>query len=358
MSFSVVARDPKSFARAGIFQTPHGIVHTPAFMPVATKGTVKTIHVEELVQMGTEAIIANALHLHMRPGEDVLAHHGGLHTYMRWEGTLFTDSGGFQMIRKSFGIKTREEGITFRNFYNGTQEEFTPEYCLEVQKKIGSDVAMLLDECPVHDADEKSLQAAVDRTLRWAKRGIAHGRKLEIPNLFVITQGGVNADLRRYCGEELAKLNPEGFGIGGLSIGESKEAMAEVLNATTHTLPEDKPRYLMGVGSIDEIRTAVASGVDIFDSVFPTQCARHGTIFSSEGRYNLKGEKLNRDREPLDPNCNCPVCLKYTRGYINHLHRESEILGLHLTSLHNVFFVLDAVRKIRSEILHADSLKG
>ncbi len=350
MSFKIVAKDPKSGARLGSFVTPHGEVKTPVFMPVATKGSVKTVSPGELHEMGTQAIIANALHLHVRPDENKIAAAGGLHKFMQWDGTIFTDSGGFQVIRKAFGIKITEEGLNFRDFYSGAARLYTPELCMEVQKKIGSDIAMLLDDCPFHDATPEKIKDVTDRTVRWAKRGIAKGRELGIPNLFAIAQGGTNFDLRKECIEKLLELNPDGFGIGGLSIGEPKPEMMRILSETTHMLPEDKPRYLMGVGSVNELLDSIALGVDVFDSVFPTQCARHGTIFTREGRYNMKGAKLENDFRPLDEGCQCMACKSYTRSYVNHLLREGEMFGMRLASIHNLHFLLDLVKEAREAI--------
>lgn len=339
-------------ARAGILHTPHGDVPTPAFMPVATKGSVKTVTFEELEALGARAIIANALHLFLRPGIDTLKRVGGLHAMMRWPRTIFTDSGGFQILREGFQIKLKDEGLHFRDFYSGAKLVYTPETCMEVQKAIGSDVAMLLDDCPAHDAPRDRVTEAIERTLRWAERGIRKGRELGIPLLFAITQGGTNLDFRKWCTEELEKLSPDGYGIGGLSIGESKEDMIRILDESTHLLPADKPRYLMGVGSAEELLTAVEHGVDIFDSVFPTQCARHGTIFTREGRYNMRGAKLERDDRPLDPSCGCWTCRTYSRSYINHLLRVKEMLGMRLTTIHNLHYMQSLVRRAREAILN------
>lgn len=349
--FTIEAKDKNSSARAGVLHTKHGDALTPLFMPVATKGSVKTISPDELKTLETQAIIANALHLFMRPGEKILEHHGGLHKFMRWDGPIFADSGGFQIIRKSFKMKKCDEGLKFRNFYDGSHILYTPEMCMDVNKALGSDVAMLLDDCPTHDVKKHKLMEEVQRTIDWAKRGINHGRKLGIPLIFAITQGGTDSEVRKWCTEELLKLEPDGFGIGGLSIGESKEEMIRVLNESTHTIPESNPRYLMGVGSIEEMLEAIACGVDVFDSVFPTQCARHGTIFATTGRYNMRKQKLETDKRPLDENCHCPVCKNYSRAYINHLLRVQEMLGMRLASFHNIYYILNIVRQIRLSIL-------
>ena len=351
MSFSVEARDRGTAARAGTLRTPHGEVSTPCFMPVATKGTVKTLSVEELRDLGTEAVIANALHLHIRPGEAALEKAGGLHRFMRWDGTLFTDSGGFQILRKNFNIRRSDEGLSFRDFFNGSMRLFTPEKCMQVQRSIGADVAMLLDDCPAHDARPAAVREATERTVLWARRGMEEGRRLGIPQVFAIVQGGRDPDLRRWCTEKLLELEPDGFGIGGLSIGESKEDMMRALFESARLIPESKPRYLMGVGSFRELLNSIALGIDVFDSAFPTQCARHGTIFTREGRYNMRGRRLEDDGRPLDESCSCSTCLNYTRSYVNHLLREKEMLGMRLASIHNLHVILDAVRRAREAIL-------
>lgn len=351
MPFKIECIDKNTKARAGILQTGHGDFLTPAFMPVATKGSVKTLSVNELESIGTEVIIANALHLHIRPGEKNLESSGGLHRFMRWNKTIFTDSGGFQIIRKNFNIRKSEEGLKFRDFFNGSQRLFTPEMCMEIQKSIGSDIAMVLDDCPLHDAKEPQVKETTERTIRWAKRGIQHGRQIGVPQIFAIVQGGTNFELRQQCTDQLIELNPDGFGIGGLSIGESKTKMIEILTKTTDLLPSEKPRYLMGVGSPKELIDSIALGIDIFDSAFPTQCARHGTILGSNGRYNMRGLNFENDERPLDEKCLCEVCQNYSRSYINHLLREKEMLGMRLTSIHNLYFVLNLIRQARKSIL-------
>lgn len=320
-------------------------------MPVATKATVKTLSTEELKEISAEVIITNALHLHIRPGEKVIERFGGIHPFMSWEGPIFSDSGGFQIIRKNFNIKKSDEGLKFRDFFNGSSRLYTPEMAMEIQKALGTDITMLLDDCPVYDAPKKKIKEATERTVLWAKKEIEYGRKLGLQNIFAIVQGGCDFELRKWCTEELKKLNPDGYGIGGLSIGESKEKMLKTLLETTSLLPEEKPRYLMGVGSVKELIECIAMGIDIFDSAFPTQCARHGTIFTASGRYNMCKAKLNEDERALDENCACKVCKNYSRAYINHLLREKEMLGMRLASYHNLYFILNLVRSAREAIV-------
>ncbi len=359
MPFKIISRDSATQARAGILATGHGEIKTPAFMPVATKGSVKTVSVEELRQIGAEMIISNALHLYVRPGEKNMARSGGLHKFMQWDGAIITDSGGFQIIRDGFNIKISDEGLHFKDYYNGAKRLYTPEICMDMHKAIGADVAMLLDDCPKHDAAPSKVREATQRSVDWAKRGVEYGRKIGVPQIFAITQGGTDSKLRAWCTEQMEKLDPDGYGIGGLSIGESKEDMMRLLSESTHLLPEHKPRYLMGVGSIRELLDSIALGVDIFDSTFPTQCARHGTIFTHDGRFNMRGQKLEEDDRPLDEKCGCSVCQKYSRSYINHLLREHEMLGMRLASLHNLYLILNLVRDARQAILDGryDSFK-
>jgi queuine tRNA-ribosyltransferase len=351
MSFKIESEDRLTEARAGALKTAHGEVPTPAFMPVATKGTVKTLSVGELEEIGAQALISNALHLHIRPGEKNIENSGGLHKFMRWDKTIFTDSGGFQIIRKNFKIKKADEGLRFRDFFNGSMRLYTPETCMEIQKSLGSDVAMLLDDCPAHDAYLSTIRVTAERTVLWAGRGLRRGREIGVPQIFAITQGGTDFEMRRWCIEKLLQLDPDGFGIGGLSIGESKQDMMKILEETTCLLPREKPRYLMGVGSVNELLDSIALGIDIFDSAFPTQCARHGTIFTREGRYNMRGQRLETDFSPLDESCSCQVCKNYTRSYVNHLLREKEMLGMRLASIHNLYFILNIVRKARHAII-------
>ncbi|GFO97847.1 queuine trNA-ribosyltransferase [groundwater metagenome] len=348
--FELIHTDKNTGARAGKLRTNHGMIDTPAFMPVATKGTVKTITPEELHEMGTQALISNAFHLLLAPGMEVIRRAGGLHKFMHWERAIFTDSGGFQMIRKDFPFKITDEGFTYKNPSDGKKYSYTPETCLENQKVIGSDVAMILDECPAYGSDHSAIEASTERTIRWAERAKSIEQN---PGqlFFAILQGGTFAELRKKCAEELVEMDFDGYGIGGLSIGEPKDIMNEVLKSSVPLVPEDKPRYLMGVGSPVELLSAIEAGVDIFDSAFPTRNARHQTLMTSRGNIDIVRAKFIMDFAPIDENCDCCTCRNYTRAYLHHLFKESELLALRLASIHNLHFMQWIVWGAREAIL-------
>ncbi|MFZ2412027.1 MAG: tRNA guanosine(34) transglycosylase Tgt [Candidatus Methanoperedens sp.] len=348
--YELIHTDKNTGARAGKLITNHGVVDTPAFMPVATKATVKTLTPEELYDMGTQALISNAFHLLLAPGMEVIRRAGGLHKFMNWERAVFTDSGGFQMIRKDFPFKITDEGITYKNLRDGKKYSYTPEICLENQKLLGSDVAMILDECPAYGREYSVVEASVKRTIHWANRAKNveqnHGQLF-----FAILQGGTFAELRRRCAEELVAMDFDGYGIGGLSIGEPKEIMNDVLKHSVPLVPEDKPRYLMGVGSPVELLEAIESGVDIFDSAFPTRNARHQTLMTSKGSIDIARSKYALDFAPVDDECGCYTCKNFTRAYLHHLFKESELLALRLASIHNVHYLQSLVKAAREAIL-------
>lgn len=348
--YELVNSEKKTKARAGKLMTNHGIIDTPAFMPVATKGTVKTLTPDELYIMGTEALISNAFHLLLSPGMDVIHRAGGLHRFMNWDRAIFTDSGGFQMIRKDFLFKITDEGITYKNPRDGKKYSYTPEICLKNQKFLGSDVAMILDECPAYGSEYGVIEASAKRTVHWAERS-RNVEQNEGQLFFAILQGGTFADLRKNCAEELIEMDFDGYGIGGLSIGEPKEVMNDVLRLSVPLIPEDKPRYLMGVGSPVEILDAIESGIDIFDSAFPTRNARHGTLMTSKGNIDIARSKFALDFSPVDADCGCYTCKKYTRAYLHHLFKESELLALRLASIHNLHFVQSIIKGAREAIL-------
>ncbi len=343
--FKIIAEE--GGARLGTLKTKHGELETPFFMPVATKATVKTLTPEDLKDCDVRVLISNSLHLFLRPGLEVLEEHGGLHEFMRFPGAIFTDSGGFQMIRKGFFVGADKEGITFRSPYDGKKYKFTPEFSKEVQMRIGSDVAMMLDYCAEYPASYEEAKKSVLLTSMWAERFPKNTTK---QLSFGIVQGSVYEDLREKSARDLEKMDFDGYGIGGLSIGEPKNVMHRMVEIVTGILPKEKPRYLMGVGSPLEIIESVMRGVDIFDSVFPTRNGRHGTAITSQGMLNLRKSEFKNDNRALDEECSCYTCENFTRAYLHHLIREKEILGMHLLSLHNVCFMIEFMKRIREEI--------
>jgi queuine tRNA-ribosyltransferase len=336
-AFRIRALDRETRARLGRLETAHGDIETPAFLPVATKGGVKTLSAAEVSQIGVQALIANAFLLSLKPGLPVLEKAGGLHRFMGWEGSLFTDSGGYQILRKDFLLAIGKKGITFRSPFDRSRRLLTPEGCIEIQERMGSDVAMILDDCPPFGSSYEREAESVARTASWAKTcSSLHQREDQL--LFGIVQGGTFPDLRGESARELAALGFDGYGIGGLSIGESKAEMARVLDATIPYLPEEKPRYLMGLGSPVELLGAVSQGIDLFDSAFPTRNARHNTAYTPTGPLPLRKARFSEDFLPLEEGCPCPACRESTRAYIHHLLRVDEPLGARLLTLHNLSF--------------------
>ncbi len=341
--------DKNSGARYGILQTPHGDYETPMFMPVGTLATVKTLSPEELYDMGSQVILANTYHLHLRPGEDIVAKAGGVQNFMNYKGAMLTDSGGFQVfsLAKKRGIS--EEGVTFKSHLNGDKIFFSPEIVMEIEQKLGADIAMSFDECIPYPATYEYVKDSTLRTLRWAKRGKdVHTR--EDQALFGIVQGGDYQDLRKYCAEELVKMDFDGYAIGGTSIGEPKEVCYRMIDYAISNLPIDKPRYLMGVGSLDYILIGIEKGIDMMDCVLPTRIARHGTLMTHNGRINIKNTKYKEDFTPLDSECNCYTCRNYTKAYLRHLYVSDEAFGKRLLSIHNVSFLLEITKKAREAI--------
>jgi len=336
-------------ARYGILHTPHGDVEVPMFMPVGTLATVKTLSPEEIQELGAGVILANTYHLHLRPGEDIVEKAGGIHKFMNYNGPILTDSGGFQVFSLMENRKINEEGVIFKNHLNGSRLEFTPEKVIAIQEKIGADIIMSFDECMAYPVEHKYAQASVERTLRWAKRGLeAHVRKDQA--LFGIVQGSDFGDLRRLSATELAKMDFPGYSIGGTSIGEPKDVFIKMVEQSVKYLPHDKPRYLMGVGSIDFLLEGIERGVDMFDCVLPTRIARHGALMTSNGRVNIRDAKYKEDFSPLDANCDCYTCRNYTRAYLRHLYVSEEIFGKRLLSIHNVRFLISLMEKAREAI--------
>jgi len=346
--FDVIAKDGS--ARAGVLRTAHGEVRTPVFMPVGTKGTVKSVSPGELVDLGTQILLGNTYHLHFRPGDELVADLGGLHAFMAWDGPILTDSGGFQVFSlRDTLLAVDDDGVTFRSVYDGAATRFTPELAQQIQRNLGSDIAMCLDVVPPADVSRAALEDAVRRTTDWA------GRQRDLPRAdgelrFAINQGGTDAELRRRSVEELVALDFDGNAIGGLAIGEEREPMFETTAAAAALLPEDKPRYFMGIGDAEGILRVIEAGVDMFDCVLPTRTARTGSALTWEGRLNLRNARFARDERPLDETCACPACSTFTRAYIRHLVNQDELLGLRLLSLHNLRFLLDLTGAARQAI--------
>ncbi|QFK72322.1 tRNA guanosine(34) transglycosylase Tgt [Pradoshia sp. D12] len=337
-------------ARLGRVHTPHGTFETPAFMPVGTLATVKTMSPEELKQMGANIILGNTYHLWLRPGTEVIKAAGGLHKFMNWDRAILTDSGGFQVFSLSQFRKIEEEGVHFRNHLNGDKLFLSPEKAMEIQNILGSDIMMAFDECPPYPATHEYMKKSVERTSRWAERCLNAHERPNDQGLFGIVQGGEYEDLRRQSASDLVSLDFPGYAIGGLSVGEPKDVMNRALEFTTPLLPSNKPRYLMGVGSPDSLIDGAIRGVDMFDCVLPTRIARNGTLMTSEGRLVVKNAKYSMDFGPLDPNCDCHVCKAYSRAYIRHLIRCDETFGIRLTSYHNLYFLLNLMEQVRQAI--------
>ena len=353
-TFAITAQD--GAARSGVLRTAHGEVRTPAFMPVGTKATVKTVDPVELRELGAEVVLGNAYHLHFRPGEELIAELGGLHAFMGWDGAILTDSGGFQVFSlRDTLLEVDDDGVTFRSVYDGAPERFTPEVAARVQELLGSDIAMCLDICSPAGVSRAELEEAVRRTTLWAER------QRDLPRApgqlrFGITQGGLDDELRRRSSDELVGLDFDGYAIGGLSVGEHREPMFEATTTAAAFLPEDKPRYFMGIGDPEGVLEVIARGVDMFDCVLPTRTARTGSALTREGRLNLRNAGFARDERPLEEGCTCPACARFSRAYIRHLVNQQEILGLRLLSLHNLRFLLDLVAGAREAIERGEFL--
>jgi queuine tRNA-ribosyltransferase len=346
--FTVTATD--GAARAGVLRTAHGDVPTPAFMPVGTKATVKTLDPDEVRALGADILLGNTYHLHFRPGEDLIAELGGLHRFMAWDGPILTDSGGFQVFSLRDTIAAvDDDGVTFNSVYDGALARFTPESVAECQARLGSDIAMCFDICPPVDVTRSELAEAVRRTTLWATRQLAAPRA-EGQLLFGITQGAADPELRRRSIFELAELGFDGHALGGLAIGEERSVMFDTTAWSAELLPEDKPRYFMGIGDPEGVLEVIERGVDMFDCVLPTRTARTGSALTWQGRLNLRNAQFARDPRPLDEECTCPACARFTRAYIRHLINQQELLGLRLLSLHNLRFLLELTANARAAI--------
>ncbi len=349
IKYEKLKQDSKTNARHGKLYTNYGVVETPMFMPVGTQATVKTLSPEELKEIHSGVILSNTYHLWLRPGEDVVHKAGGLHQFMNYDGPILTDSGGFQVFSLADKKNITEEGVLFKSHINGEKLFLTPEKSIEIQNKLDSDIAMSFDECIPYPADYEYAKQSTERTLRWAKRGKAV-HKNENQSLFGIVQGGEYEDLRRWSAEETVKLGFDGYSIGGTSVGEDKPTMYKMIDDAIQYLPEDKPRYLMGVGDPIDILEGVERGVDMFDCVLPTRIARHGNAFTHHGKINLKNAKYKEDFTPLEEGCDCYACKHYTKAYIRHLIVANETFGQRLLSIHNLRFLIKLVEDLREAI--------
>jgi queuine tRNA-ribosyltransferase len=347
-ALTITARE--GAARAGVLRTSHGEIPTPAFMPVGTKATVKTVDPDELRALGTNVLLGNTYHLHFRPGEDLIAELGGLHRFMAWEGPILTDSGGFQVFSlRDTIVATDDDGVTFRSVYDGAPARFTPELVAGIQAKLGSDIAMCLDICAPVDVSRRDLEDAVRRTTLWARRQRAAPRA-DGQHVFGIAQGASDPELRRRSIEDIAELDFDGYALGGLAIGEERPLMFETTAWAAELLPVDKPRYFMGIGDPEGVLEVIDRGVDMFDCVLPTRTARTGSALTWTGRLNLRNARYARDPRPLDADCGCPACARFSRAYLRHLINQNELLGLRLLSLHNLRFLLELTANARAAI--------
>jgi len=337
-------------ARLGKVHTPHGTFDTPMFMPVGTLASVKTMSPETLKDMNAQIILSNTYHLWLRPGEDIIQEAGGLHKFMNWDRPILTDSGGFQVFSLSDMREIKEEGVHFRHHLSGEKLFFSPEKAMAIQNALGSDIMMVLDECPPYPASFEYMKQSVERTSRWAERSLQAHIRPEHQGLFGIIQGGEYEELRKQSARDITSLGFPGYAVGGLSVGESKKVMNEVLEFTTPLMPSDKPRYLMGVGSPGSLIEGAMRGIDMFDCVLPTRIARNGTCMTSNGRLVVRNATFARDFNPIDPNCDCYTCKNYTRAYVRHLINCNETFGFQLTTYHNLYFLLNLMEQVRTAI--------
>ena len=377
--FEIIA-ETEAGGRRAQFHLPHRTIQTPIFMPVGTAGTVKAVTQDTLESLGAEIILGNTYHLYLRPGHELVRRLGGLHRFISWPRAMLTDSGGFQVFSLSALRKVSDEGVRFRSHLDGSSHFFTPEHSMDVQIALGADVAMAFDECTEYPADRSPAEESLRLTMAWAQRSLSHFRahRNEVPwlgvplvprtwgpgrdtthtesafgaqNLFGIVQGGMYTDLRRQCAERLIEMDFDGYAIGGLSVGEPRALTLEMIAEVLPLLPKDKPRYVMGVGYPDEIEQYARMGVDMMDCVLPTRAARHGLLFTSEGRLNIKAKRFAEDQSPPDPTCDCPVCRRYTRAYLRHLMQAGETLSAILNTIHNLAYYLAVMERVRKDLL-------
>lgn len=351
ITYRLIKKEKHTGARLGEITTPHGTFRTPIFMPVGTQATVKTLAPEELDKMGATIVLANTYHLWLRPGEDIVQQAGGLHKFMNWNKGILTDSGGFQVFSLAKNRDITEKGVTFKDEINGAKMFLSPEKAIQIENALGPDIMMSLDECPPFFESYDYVKKSVERTSRWAERGLKAHQNPDWQGLFGIVQGAGFEDLRKQSANDLVSLDFPGYSIGGLSVGESKSEMNRILEATTPLLPENKPRYLMGVGVTDSLIDGVIRGVDMFDCVLPTRIARNGTVMTSHGRLVVKNAAYARDFRPLDDHCNCYACRNYSRAYIRHLVKSNETFGLRLCSYHNLYYLIHLMKRVQQAIL-------
>ncbi|MBC7252598.1 MAG: tRNA guanosine(34) transglycosylase Tgt [Actinobacteria bacterium] len=338
LRFEILGRDPNTMARVGRLITPRGEVVTPAFLPVGTRGAVKSMAPWEVAGIGFQMILANTYHLYLRPGVEVVREAGGLHAFMGWEGPILTDSGGFQVFSLSPTLKVEDDGVRFRSVYDGSEHFLTPELAVRVQEELGSDIAMVLDHCVAYPASREEVERSVETTLRWAERSL-RAHTVGGQALFGIVQGGAYPDLRARSAELTSSLDFPGYGIGGLSVGEPREVMLRCLEVQSAILPEDRPRHLLGIGDPEGLLEAVSLGMDLFDCVLPTRMARTGVAFTRQGKLNLRHARHARDHRPLEEGCPCPACTCFSRAYLRHLHRVNEMLAHRMLTWHNLAFM-------------------
>ncbi|MGQ9842726.1 MAG: tRNA guanosine(34) transglycosylase Tgt [Spirochaetota bacterium] len=353
MKFEIIAKDNQSYARLGKLYTHHGVVHTPVFMPVATRGAIRAITIRDIEELGFEIVLSNTYHMYIRPGVELLLKAGGLHSFMNFHKPILTDSGGFQVFSLADLRTIYDEGVEFKSHIDGSRHFFSPQKVLDIQKVIGSDIMMVLDECVEYPADFTVAKHAVKRTVQWAIASHAYWKDqfdTDRQALFAIVQGSVYPELRKECAQRLTEHNFSGFAIGGLSVGESKEEYANITALTVPMLPVDKPRYMMGVGSPLEILEAIKHGVDMFDCVMPTRIARNGTLFTSKGRVNIKSSIYANDFTPLDEDCQCYVCKTFTKAYLRHIYKMNEIAALIYNTYHNLYFMKHFIEGIQKSI--------
>lgn len=356
LRYEIQATCPVTGARAGLLETPHGTVETPVFMPVGTQATIKGLTPAQIVEeTGARIILGNTYHLYLRPGHETIDRLGGLHRFMDWDRAILTDSGGFQAFSLSGLTKVNDKGVLFRSHLNGDPHQFTPASTVDVQMALGSDIMMVLDECLAYPASHEATRVSMQRTVRWAREAMDHYASHARPDrrqaLFPIVQGGMFADLRQECAAQLVDLNAEGYAIGGLSVGEPRSLSMEMTEATVPVLPADRPRYVMGVGTPEELPEYVARGVDMMDCVMPSRNARNGTLFTSQGRVIIKNARYKDDASPLDPACGCYACGRFSKAYLRHLCLAKEMLYCTLGTIHNIRRYLDIMRQIRQSIL-------